>query len=178
VARSYAHAFLDAAPPEHPVDRFLEGAGAVERAISAEGPLRAFLTAPNVPADAKASALEEIGKRAGLDEFGRRFFGVVLHNRRILALAEILAGISEAFDVKQGVVAARVTVAAPIEEPERARIELAIGKRTGRKVRMRLEVDPEVLGGFVARVGSEVFDASIATAIESFRTGGREKAGS
>jgi F-type H+-transporting ATPase subunit delta len=176
VAR-YAQAFLEAAPAGYSVPRFLEGARAVEQAIERDASLRAFLTVPNVPAETKAKALEEIGKRAGLDDFGRRFLGVLLENRRILQLPEILAGLSEAFDVQQGVVGARVTVAAPIGEAQRTRIEAALGRRTGRKVRMLVEVDPAVLGGFVARVGSEIFDASVAQAIESFRTAAKEKAG-
>jgi F-type H+-transporting ATPase subunit delta len=176
VARSYAQAFLEAAPAGYAVERFLEGARAVVRAVAEAPSLRAFLSAPNIPADTKAKTLEEIARRAGLDDFGRRFLGVVLGNRRILHLQEILTGLSEAYDLRAGVVGARVTVAAPIVEAERARIEAALGRRTGRKVRMQVEVDPKLLAGFVARVGSEVFDASIAQAIESFRRAAKEKA--
>ncbi|MGH9368807.1 MAG: ATP synthase F1 subunit delta [Thermoanaerobaculia bacterium] len=177
IARRYAHAFLEAAAGDDAVERFLEEVRAVERAVAENRALRAFLDAPTIPAAAKSSALAELGRRAGLDEFGRRFLDLVLRNRRIRQLPEILAGLSEAFDAKRGVVAARVTVAAPIGDAERARIEAALGRRTGRKVRMQVAVDPGVLAGFVARVGSEVFDASAVQAIERFRMAAKEKAG-
>ena len=174
LARAYSQAFLETAPEGYDVAGFLERARAVEHAISRDATARAFLLAPAVPFEAKARALDAIGLRAGLDERGRRMLGVVLRNRRIGQLAEILAGISEAFDARSGVAAVRVTVASPIDEKERSQIEAALARQTGRRLRMRVDVDPNVLGGFVARVGSEVFDASVAHAIERFRTEAKE----
>ena len=92
-------------------------------------------------------------------------------------IGEILAGLSESLDARRGVVAAQVTVAAAIGDEERRAIEQALARRIGRRVRMQVAVDPAVLAGFVARVGSEVFDASAAQAIERFRTEAKEKAG-
>jgi F-type H+-transporting ATPase subunit delta len=177
LARSYSQAFLEAAPSGYAVGRFLEAARSVERAISENAPLRAFLSAPNVALPVKQRALEEVARRAGADDYGRRLLAVVLGNRRIARLPEILTGLAEAEDERQGVVAARVTVAAPIGDAEKARIEASLSKRAGRRVRMRVEVDPKVLAGFVARVGSEVLDASADNAIERFRAGSNEKSG-
>lgn len=177
LARSYSQAFLETAPKGYDVGAFLDAARVIDRALAADASLRAFLTAPAVPNDAKAKALEELGRRAGVDETGRRLLEVVLRNRRILQLPQILAGLAEAFDRKSGVSAARITVATPIGEAQQARLEAALQQKVGRRVRVRIDVDPEVLGGFVARIGSEVFDASVAHAIERFRTGGKEGAG-
>ncbi|MGH9399868.1 MAG: ATP synthase F1 subunit delta [Thermoanaerobaculia bacterium] len=177
LARGYAQALLESAPAGFDIGRFLEGARAVARAVEIDPRLKAFFAAPGIAAGVKAKTLEELARLGGLDDFGRRFLGVVLSHRRILHLAEILSGVSEAHDAREGVVAARVTVAASIGEPERRRLEQALAKRVGRKVRMQLDVDPETLAGFVARVGSNMFDASAASEIERFRGRGREKAG-
>ena len=171
LSRSYAQALLESAPDGWDVGRFLEGARAVERAISGDARLKAFFSTPGIAAETKSRTLEEIARRAGLDDFGRKFLGVVLAKRRIANLAEILAGVSEAYDAREGIVAARVTVAAPLDETERGRLEAALARRVGRRVRMQVDVDPKTLGGFVARVGSDVLDASIGQAIERFRTG-------
>jgi F-type H+-transporting ATPase subunit delta len=93
----------------------------------------------------------------------------VLRNRRIAHLDEILSALREAADRRQGVVAARVRLAAPAGEAQRRAIEEGLSRQLGRKVRMQVEVDPAILGGFVARVGSEVLDASVAHAIERFQ---------
>ena len=177
LARSYAQALLQSAPDGWDVAPFLEGVQAVLRAIESDRRLKAFLSTPGVNASVKAKALDELALRAGLDEYGRRFLAVVLGKRRILRLREIVAGVSETFDEQEGVVAARVTVAAGLDEEERARLESALSVRVGKTVRMHVDVDPRVLAGFVARVGSNMFDATAVQEIERFRSRAREKAG-
>lgn len=167
-ARSYADAFLSSAPQGNDVQGFLEKASAIERAVSRDPRLKAFFRAPAVPAEPKRNALEDLSSRVGLDEFGRRFLRVVLDNRRIGDLPEILAALRSAHDAKQGVLAAQVTVAAPISEAEKAQIEAALSREVGKTVRAKVAVDSRILAGFVARVGSEIFDASTARAIERF----------
>lgn len=177
LSRRYAQALLESAPAQWDVAGFLDAARAILRAIEGDKRLKAFLSTPGVAADVKAKTLEELARRAGLDSFGRRFLGVVLGNRRILRLAEILAGVSQAHDVREGVLEARVTVPAPIGEAERRRLEEGLARRVGKKVRMQVNVDPKTLAGFVARVGSNMFDASAAQAIERFRSEARERTG-
>ena len=177
LSRSYAQALLDSAPAGFDAGRFLEGARAVERAIAGDPRLKAFFGTPGIAADVKAKTLEDLARRAGLDDFGRKFLGVVLAHRRILHLAEILAGVSQMHDAREGVVTARVTVPAPLTEAERQRLEAALARRVGRRVRIQLDVDPKTLAGFVARVESNVFDASVGQAIERFRNEARQKAG-
>lgn len=167
-ARPYAKAFLETMPAGYDVDAFLESSAAITRALAADPRLKSFLAAPAVPADAKRRVLDDLGKRAGVDEFGRRFLALVLEKRRILALGEILSALRSARDRALGIVEAVVTVAAPVGEPERRRIEEALARQVGRGVRMRVDVDPRILAGFVAKVGSEVFDASVLRAVERF----------
>ena len=177
LARSYAQALFDSAPAGFDAGRFLEGARTVERAIAGDPRLKAFFGTPGIAADTKAKTLEDLARRAGLDAFGQKFLQLVLSRRRLLHLAEILAGVSQAHDAREGVVAARVTVPAPLTEAERQRLEAALARRVGRKVRMQVNVDGKTLAGFVARVESNVFDASVGQAIERFRSEARQKAG-
>lgn len=167
-ARPYAQAFLDTVPAGYDVEGFLVAAGAIQRAIAQDPRLKNFLTAPSVPIDAKGRVLDDLAARAGVDEVGRRFLGLVLERRRIVALAEILSAVRAMHDRISGVVEAQVTVAAPLDEAERARIEKALSRQLNRRVRMKVGVDPKILAGFVAKVGSEVFDASAVRAIERF----------
>ena len=167
-ARPYAKAFLETAPEGYDVESFLSAAGAIVRAMAGDARLKNFLAGPSVPADAKRRVLDDLSTRAGVDDVGRRLLRLVLANRRIAALSEILSAIRAVWDRTTGVVEARVTVAAPLAQDEEGRIEKALSRQTGRRVRMRVDVDRNILAGFVARVGSEIFDASAARAIERF----------
>jgi F-type H+-transporting ATPase subunit delta len=176
-ARSYAQAFLGVAPKGYDVERFLDSAHAVARAMSEEPRLRAFFASPAVPLSAKKKALSALAEKAGADPFGARFLDLALERGRILHLPEILSAVRSRFDQQSGVVAARVWVAAPVGEEEHRRIAEALGRRVGRKVRIDLGVDEKILGGFVAKVGSEVFDASVRHAVERFQRQTKEQAG-
>jgi F-type H+-transporting ATPase subunit delta len=167
-ARPYAQAFLETVPAGYDVEGFLAAAGTIQRAIAQDSRLKHFLTAPSIPVDAKRRVSDDLAARAGVDEVGRRFLKLVLEKRRIVALAEILSTIRAVHDRASGIVEAQVTVAAPLNEAERARIEEALARQANRRVRMKVDVDPKILAGFVAKVGSEVFDASAARAIERF----------
>jgi F-type H+-transporting ATPase subunit delta len=168
-ARSYARAFLEAAPEGYGVDGFLETAGEIARSASGNAQLKAFFASPAVPLPAKKQALASLGRAAGLDSYGARLLDLVLERGRLSALAEILGAVREESDRRAGVAAARVLVASAVGEAERARIAEALGRAVGKRVRLEVEVDPKILGGFVATVGSEVFDASIRHAVERFR---------
>ncbi len=176
-ARSYAQAFLQAAPQGYDVDRFLEGARTIDHAVAEDSRLKAFFTSPAVPVQAKKGALARLSAQAGLDEFGARLLAVALDNGRLPALSQILAAVREQADQASGVVAARVTVAAPVGEAERERIARALARSVGRRVRLEMDVDGKILGGFVARVGSEVFDASVRHAVERFAEETKGRAG-
>jgi F-type H+-transporting ATPase subunit delta len=167
--RSYAQAYLGAAPTGHDVDRFLESAREVERAIASNPRLKAFFMSPVVPLPAKKRALGELVRAAGVDAYGARFLDVALEKRRLPALAQILSAIREEADRARGVVAASVRVASAVDEAERAKIAQALARVVGRQVRLDVAVDEKLLGGFVAKVGSEVFDASVRHAVERFR---------
>lgn len=176
-ARSYAQAFLQAAPAAFKVDGFLERAEAIRRAVGAEPRLKAFFAAPAVPAEAKSRALGDLARRAGVDDYGRRFLELILRNRRLLDLGLILSALRTEADHSRGVVQAQVIVATAIGEPEERQIAEALTRASGRRVRLTTSVDKDILGGFIARVGSEVFDASVRRAIERFEEQAREGTG-
>jgi F-type H+-transporting ATPase subunit delta len=167
-AHNYARAFLQAAPPDYDVGAFLERADAIARAIVSDARLKGFFSSPSIPLEPKTKALQELGRRVGLDEFGERFLRLLVRRRRLADLAVILSAIRVEWDRKSGIVDARVTVASPVGPDEQASLAEALSRAVGQPVRLSTEVDGRILAGFVARVGSQVFDASVRNAIERF----------
>ena len=65
-------------------------------------------------------------------------------------------------DERLGFVRAEVSSAAPLDAPRQVRIlESELSRLTGKRMRLRFDVDPELLGGVVARIGSTVYDGSV-----------------
>lgn len=168
-ARPYADALLGSVAPDFDAARWTAPMRDVAAAIGASGVLRAVLANPSVKLDIKRAIVESLAGKAGVDELGRRFLRLLLDNRRIVQLPEVLDAIGEALDSRAGVVPARVTVASDIDPAARERVSAALSRATGKKVRATFTTDPKLLAGFVARVGSTVYDASALGAIEKFK---------
>jgi F-type H+-transporting ATPase subunit delta len=166
--RPYARAFVEAAPKGYDFAGFLEAGGAMVRAFEANPKLRAFLLAPNVPREAKSQAIADLAEKAGIDEYGARFLQVMLRHHRLLEAGAVFRALRDLIDDIQGVLRVRVTVPAPVSDADRQAIQDAIAARTGKSVRMQVDYDPKLLGGFVARAGSRIFDGSVAAAIRRF----------
>ena len=66
-------------------------------------------------------------------------------------------------------VAADVRSAKPLSDQEQAELRRTLEKKAGRKVELTIKTDTELIGGLVAKIGSEVFDASVSGKIERFR---------
>ena len=69
----------------------------------------------------------------------------------------------------QQVVRAEVTTAAPLTPERASQIEEKLAVLTGRKVDMKTSVDPAIIGGVVTRIGSTVYDGSLATRLAKLK---------
>jgi F-type H+-transporting ATPase subunit delta len=173
----YARAFVEAAPKDYDFPAFLEAGEAMARIFQDNPKLRAFMLAPNVPREAKSRALDELSRKAGLDAFGARFLQVLLRNHRLLEAGRVFRALRDLHDARLGVLRVQVTVPAPLGTEEEKAIQDAIAVRTGKNVKMQIDLDSKLLGGFVARAGSRVFDSSVAAAVRMFREQAKERTG-
>jgi F-type H+-transporting ATPase subunit delta len=169
IGRPYAEALLQTAPAGFDAEAFLAGVGAIRGALESNRALRAVLANPGIALDAKERIIAELSKKAGLDQLGARFVRLVLHKRRLADLGDILAAVRDGIDEREGIVRARVTVAASLDDAARDRVIEALSRRLGRRVRASFDTDPGLLAGFVARIGSEIYDASALGAIQKFK---------
>jgi F-type H+-transporting ATPase subunit delta len=166
--RPYARAFVEAAPRGYDFGAFLEAGDAMAHAFETNGTLRAFMLAPNVPQEAKKRAIEALAAKAGVDAYGTRFLLVMLRNHRLLEAGAVFRALRDLNDEIQGVLRVRVTVPGPLADSEKKAIQDALAARTGKAVKMQIDFDPTLIGGFVARAGSRVFDGSVTSAIRRF----------
>jgi F-type H+-transporting ATPase subunit delta len=64
---------------------------------------------------------------------------------------------------------AEVRAAVPLDDEQRRRLSEALEKATGKKVELKVLVDPSVLGGVVARVGDTVIDGTVRRRLDQLR---------
>ncbi|HSE96525.1 MAG TPA: ATP synthase F1 subunit delta [Methylomirabilota bacterium] len=169
VARRYARALRDLAGESRQLDRVAEELAQFERLLAGEAELRTALLRPWVKAGAKRDIAAAVAERLGLSVLARNFLALVAQRRRLDLLPEILAAYRGLVDEAAGRVRARVRSAAPLSDSERATLRERLGRKLGKTVFLDTEVDPALLGGFVAEVGSRVLDASLAGQLTALR---------
>ena len=84
-------------------------------------------------------------------------------------LIEIEQAFSALLDARQGITQATVTSAAELTDVERAEMDAALVKLTGKKVQAKFTTDAALIGGAVVRIGSTIYDGSVRAQLERMR---------
>lgn len=140
------------------------------RAVLAGSPqLRAFLASPLVARVRQEEILAEVCREQELDDSVRRVALLLVRNRRAASLDAVAAAACAELARRRGEVVAQVAVATPLDAPARARLEETLTHACGRTPRLEITQDPSLLAGFVVRLGSRRFDASLRGRLERLR---------
>lgn len=169
-AARYARALLDVATKESAdldtIGRELDEFNAF---FSQQTALARLMLNPAVPAPRKRAAMEEIIKVAGLSPIVSKLLVLLADRDRLTLLKDVSATYRDFLAERQNVVHAEVTSAEPLSNERVQAIEQRLATVTGKRVSMTTKVDKDIIGGVVARVGSTIYDASIATQLKKIR---------
>ena len=168
-ARPYVDALFEVAGTPDTVEALLAPLDTFSRAVESSEELRAFLKNPAVGRKEKRALVEELARSAAVPELAGRLLRALLDRGRILKIEPVLKAIRARLDREKGVVEATVQSAAPLDAEAEKGIREALEARVGTRVRLRTELDPSLLSGFVVRLASEVFDASLSRRLKRAR---------
>jgi F-type H+-transporting ATPase subunit delta len=162
VARSYGKALFELATERNQVDAIGRELDAVAAQFASEPQLHAFFARPWVTSAAKRNVAVELATRLQVSKLTQDFLALVAAHGRADHLEAIVAAYRGLQDEAAGRVRARVRTAVPLTDADRSalagRLSRALG---GKQVVLEEVADRELLGGFVAEVGSLLVDASL-----------------
>jgi F-type H+-transporting ATPase subunit delta len=162
VAKSYAKALFALARERGQADAVGAELRALADLVSGDREASEFLAVPWVSADAKRAAAVELATRAEVAPLTRDFLGLVAAHGRADHLAAIADAYRDLGDAEANRARARVRTAVALTEADRATLAARLGRALGGKqVVIEEVVDPSLLGGFVAEIGSLVMDGSL-----------------
>ena len=170
VAARYAKSLLDLGKEMGTLDSVKEDMDLLSKTMAESRELRLLLRNPIVKHDKKLAILKAIfeGK---VSDMTLRFFTILTDKNRESAIEGIGPEFLAQYNVLQGIQSAQVTSAAPLTAAARAEIQALVTKQTGHaEVQLTEKVDPELIGGFVLRVGDNQIDDSVRTSLRKMRT--------
>ena len=169
-AARYARALLDVilherANPEQVEQELTSIAGL----IATHPELQRVLTNPAIPVAGKRGVMTELTKRVKLTPPLAKLLMLLADRDRLALMPDLLDVYRERLMDYLQVVRAQVTTAVPLSQDRAAQLEKRLSELTGRRVTMTAKVDPALIGGIVTRIGSTVYDGSIATHLETMK---------
>jgi F-type H+-transporting ATPase subunit delta len=168
-ARPYARAIMDAAGTPAKANEVRGELMSLAAALRISQELRDFYRNPAVELERKLTVTQQIARKAKVSDLAAKVAEVLVRNHRINDLDAILEALAAYVNNALGVAVAEVRSAKSLGPDEIRDLADTLSKRVGKKVELDIRTDPKLLGGFVVKIGSEIWDASVAGKINKFR---------
>jgi len=170
VARRYAGALFDVTKKSGAIDSAYTGLQAFATLVAQSPELASVFASPLIPPAKKRVLAETLGGQLGASPEVLRLLGALGDHDRL----GFVAAVATAFEVRvmqeRQILQADVTTAVPLTAEASAALAAALGRATGGTVKIDAHVDPAIVGGVIARVGSTVFDGSVTRQLEIMKT--------
>lgn len=178
VARPYAQAVFDLAHAAGELQAWSDFLRLTAVLVS-EPDVNRLLFAPGANLHGLALAIadvcrEQLGNpaqlRDGAKSPGANFLKLLADNQRLGVLPDIAARFDVLKAEAENMLVVTLTSASELAADQRERIEAALAKRFGRKIRLDVAIDPSLIGGARLQVGDRVIDGSIRTGLDKLAT--------
>lgn len=170
VARRYAQALIELSESEgaldavgESLDRFLSLANAGDRQLAGA------LESPVFTSEERRAVLSKVLPKLSLHPLAVNILYLVNDKGRMALLPAIVRAYRDIADQRAGRVRALVETAEPLTPQLEIEVRAALEVMTGKTVIFESRVNPDLIGGIVARVGDKVYDGSIRSRLEQIR---------
>jgi F-type H+-transporting ATPase subunit delta len=170
IARRYAKALFSLAVEKGRIEPWTDHLVALGQAIDTSSELSDVLQNPAYTRETRAAVVGSLATAMKLDAEPAALLQLLGERNRLSGLSAIVTAFRELADVELGRLRARVTSAVPLDDAAITAIAGKLSAATQKQVLVERAIDPDILGGVVAQVGSVVYDGSLRTQLEDLRT--------
>jgi F-type H+-transporting ATPase subunit delta len=156
----YAESLIQLARERGELDRAYADMEQFTRTLTGSPELGRVLRSPVIPSEKKLAILTQL--------FSERFTPLTMQFIALVSRRNregLLAGVANSFKVRylalQGITQGQVTTATPLSEAELAKIMALAEKVTGKKMQLEQLINPEVIGGYLLRIGDNMIDQTV-----------------
>ena len=168
VASRYAKSLIDLSEEQNTLEAVRKDIELFLKTCRENPQLQAILKNPIVGLDKKANIMDGLfgGK---LNEMILSFFRIVIRKGRSEILYATAKEFINQYNILKNVVKATVTSASPLSKENISHIEDVVKQATKGEVVLTTHVDPDLIGGFILKVGDKQFDTSLSSKLKKIR---------
>ena len=167
IAQVYARALFEVAKERDLLDVVRDQLTEFAEALNDNRDLAVFFFSPYFSTEEKKDGLARAV--TGAEPVFMNFLEALLERHRMPVVFRIRARYQQMWDDEHQLLPVQVTSAVALDQATVASIGKRVGEQTGRTVELSSEVDPDILGGIVLRVGNFILDASIRNRLNQLR---------
>jgi len=167
IAEVYARSLFEVAKEQGRLDEIRDQLGTFAQALNDDRELAIFFFSPYFSTEEKKDGLHRAVE--GGEPIFMNFLEALLERHRMPAIFRIRARYEELWEEENQLLPVEVTTAIELDDSVVNSIGERIGEQAGRKVELSSNVDPEILGGIVLRVGNFILDASVRNRLNQLR---------
>ena len=168
VATRYAKSLLGLVAEKGNLEEAFNDMTLIKKTAAENRDLVVLLKSPVVNSEKKVSILTTIFEKH-VGAVTMLFIVLITNNRRESALVEIADSFIAQYKVLKGITTAVVTSAAVLTDDAKKKIQSIVQKDVGGTVELETNVNPELIGGFILRIGDKQLDTSILSRIDDLR---------
>jgi F-type H+-transporting ATPase subunit delta len=167
IAQVYARSLFEVAKEQDKLDVVKEQLGQFAEALDGNRELSIYFFSPYFSTPEKKDGLGKLLE--GADDVVANFLALLIENHRMPVIFRVRREYDVLWEEENKRLPVTVTSAVELDEATVKAIGDAIGQQTGQQVELTANVDPDVLGGLIVRVGNSILDASIRNRLENLR---------
>jgi len=175
MAGRYATALFELAREEKAVDAVKKDLEQFDAMVADSADLNRLVRSPVFDADEQLKALGAVLEKAGIGGLAANFLRVITTNRRLFAVRDMIRAYRALVARHKGEVTAQVTVAEKLSDKNMDALKDALKSVTGGKdIDLDIKIDPSIIGGLIAKVGSRMVDSSLRTKLNAIKIAMKE----
>ena len=163
LAGRYASALFDLAREQRQIDAVGRSLDLLAQALVDSRDLAELVQSPLIDRAEAGRAFAAVAQQLALDPVTTNFLGVLARNGRKNQLQNVIRAFRRLSAEHRGETTAEVVTAHPLKDEQLTALKQQLRARAGRDVAIETRIDPEILGGIVIKMGSQMIDASIRT---------------
>ena len=169
VSDRYAADLYDLDAEKKLVDPVLEDLSNLKNMLKDNKELSLVIKSPLITSIDKLNIFESLLKKINANELTSTFLKVIEKNKRFSNLASIITQFMNINSQKRGDVLADITSADELNDDQKNNITNQLKSILGDKLSLSFDVDKNIMGGLIVKVGSKMIDTSLANKINKLK---------
>lgn len=169
VTQRYAQALFEVCEGTKDFDRAHADLQSISKLIDGSTEFKDFLENPVIPKEKQENVVTEIfEQKVSLTTL--KYLNFLIHKGRLNLLQEICGMFDQLYLAAKGIINVKISTNVKLDERQLNALKTYLKKKFDKDIQTQLIIDPKTIGGIKIRIADEIFDYTIKTQLEEYRT--------